>query len=254
MTKPTAIIIATPGITTNLLYETLVPYVEVKQIIIEKGISKRILLKRRIRKTGLLNVIGQIFFIILIPPFLKLRSKNRIQSIIQEHGLKNQPLPNSLILDIGSVNNSSIIPKVQSINPDLIFINGTRIISKSILEQLPVRPMNIHVGITPKYRGIHGGYWALFNDDRPLFGTTLHYVNSGIDSGEIIAQKTIDPAPEDNFATYPVLQYCGGLELIKLELTSQQKSKHQPLTSESYLYYHPTLIQYLKKRLFNGVK
>jgi methionyl-tRNA formyltransferase len=34
--------------------------------------------------------------------------------------------------------------------------------------------VNIHVGITPKYRGVHGTYWALVNNDVENSGVTVH--------------------------------------------------------------------------------
>ena len=65
-------------------------------------------------------------------------------------------------------------------------------------------------GITPLYRGVHGAYWALAEGRRDLCGVTVHRVDAGIDTGEVLAQVLIDPTPQDNFVTYPWLQVAEG--------------------------------------------
>jgi hypothetical protein len=71
--------------------------------------------------------------------------------------------------------------------------------------------INIHCGLTPKYRGVHGGYWALAQDDRAMCGVTIHLVSPGVDTGDILAQRTIEPTSADNFATYPHLQLAAAM-------------------------------------------
>jgi folate-dependent phosphoribosylglycinamide formyltransferase PurN len=72
---------------------------------------------------------------------------------------------------------------LKAINPDLVIVNGTRIISKKVLSSINSKFVNIHVGITPKYRGVHGTYWALVNNDVENSGVTVHFVDEGIDTG-----------------------------------------------------------------------
>ena len=52
-------------------------------------------------------------------------------------------------------------------------INGTRIISKATLGCVPAVFINTHVGITPTYRGVHGGYWSLVEGERARCGVIL---------------------------------------------------------------------------------
>jgi folate-dependent phosphoribosylglycinamide formyltransferase PurN len=46
----------------------------------------------------------------------------------------------------------------KELKPDLLIVNGTRILSKKTLESVSAPFVNIHTGITPAYRGVHGGY------------------------------------------------------------------------------------------------
>jgi methionyl-tRNA formyltransferase len=47
----------------------------------------------------------------------------------------------------------------------------------------------VHAGITPRYRGTHGGYWVLLNNDPGHCGVTIHLVDPGIDTGSIVARR-----------------------------------------------------------------
>ena len=96
-----------------------------------------------------------------------------------------------------------------------MLVNGTRIISKKTLESVPATFINIHTGITPAFRGVHGGYWAMATGKKNLFGTTVHYVDTGVDTGGIIEQVFIEPPKQDNFYTYPYLQYASVLPVLK---------------------------------------
>lgn len=248
---------ATEGETTNMLFNVLIEYFDVVMVIIEDKISKKRILINRKKRIGVVKVIGQVLFIGLISPVLKRFSLNRINQIIADNKYSKKSIPNSKIQNVDSVNNREIINLVHGLKPNLIFVNGTRIISKQIIDKLGIKMINIHVGITPKYRGVHGGYWALYNENKELFGTTLHYIDSGVDTGFIIAQKIVKVSAKDNYSTYPIIQFCAGLNLLEDMIPQIYKGNIKQkisLSNESGLYYHPTISQYLIMRFLKGVK
>lgn len=154
----------------------------------------------------------------------------------------------SLPKEITSVHSPELIGLVFDLKPDLIIINGTRILPNTLIASISCPLVNIHVGITPQYRGVHGGYWALKEGNPHLYGVTLHDVDKGIDTGQIIAQKILVPTAVDNFKTYPIQQYIGGIALLEENLEkilANEKFNPPHLTVQSQLHYHPTLIQYL---------
>ena len=63
-------------------------------------------------------------------------------------------------------------------------VNGTRIISSRVLDSIGCPIINTHAGITPRYRGVHGGYWALAEGHPEEVGTTVHLVDKGIEPVE----------------------------------------------------------------------
>jgi len=137
-----------------------------------------------------------------------------------------------------------------------VIIHGTRILSAELLNSVTCRFINIHAGITPKYRGVHGGYWALANNDPLNCGVTVHLVDKGIDTGEIITQDNILPTPSDNFITYPYLQLAKGMELLLRVIKDHFDGKllTKKAVGKSVLRHHPTLWQYLANRMMKKIK
>jgi hypothetical protein len=82
-------------------------------------------------------------------------------------------------------------------------------------------------------------------------------LDEGIDTGPIVAQALIQPAEDDNFATYPFLQL--GTALPLLESAVQRLCAGEPLATRradgpSCLYHHPTFGEYWRARARYGVK
>ena len=197
------------------VYNALIRDFMIEAAIIETPVSKKKLIKGRLKKIGLLQVIGQIIFSAVVVPFLKLRAKHRRACLIDQYQLSDTNFRASNTHYVDSVNDEACKILLQQLQPDIIIVNGTRIISKKILQSSNAVFINMHVGITPRYRGSHGGYWALQNNDIANFGTTLHLVDTGVDTGAVIRNVFTQPGKQDNFTTYPVLQVAIGIAAFK---------------------------------------
>lgn len=225
--------------------------------IIEDKENRKVFIKRRIKRLGLLTVIGQILFQVLIAIPLRFCSKKRYHEIIDENLLDLTEIPKEKLQAVTSVNATTTIALLKDINPDLIVVIGTRIISKKVLSAVNCQFINTHAGITPKYRGGHGTYWALVNNDLENSGVTVHFVDEGIDTGNIINQSVVIPTRADNFSTYPLLQLSGGLKILDKAIHDFFENKiviQKEKTTESILWYHPTIWRYLYCRIIKGVK
>ena len=75
-------------------------------------------------------------------------------------------------------------------------------ISNTTLRSTDAPFINYHSGINPAYRGMFGGYFALANGEPEHFGATVHLVDEGVDTGEILYQSRLRTEPDDNFHTY----------------------------------------------------
>jgi phosphoribosylglycinamide formyltransferase-1 len=80
---------------------------------------------------------------------------------------------------------------------ELVVLAGfMRVLKEPMLEAFPRRIINIHPSLLPKYPGIESWKQALAAGEK-ITGCTVHYVDSGIDSGEIIAQREVVVLPGD---------------------------------------------------------
>jgi methionyl-tRNA formyltransferase len=229
------------------VYNALQEKTGIEAIILEQPISKKELVKKRIKKIGLIPVTGQVLFSLLVVPVLKMRSKKRRAYLIQKYRLNNAEFTGNKIRKVSSVNDEECMTAILLLQPDIVIVNGTRIISKKILQSTNAVFINMHVGITPQYRGSHGGYWAVRSNDVEHFGTTIHVVDAGVDTGAVIKQVFIKPEKQDNFATYPVLQTAIGIEALREVLPDIVAGKYQVArnSEKGKMYYQPTIWQYL---------
>lgn len=225
------------------------------EVILEENVSKTHLLKRRLRKLGPLPILGQVLFMTVIVPILRARGHQRVETINVEHRLNDAPIPEP-IHQVASANSAEARALLGKLEPDVVVVNGTRILSAQTLASTPAPFLNMHAGITPAYRGVHGGYWALAEGRPDQVGTTIHLIDEGIDTGGIIEQVHFDPSPSDTFWTYPYLHTAAGcpalLRAVGIALSGGVLTPKAPLEMRSLLRYHPTLWGYVRSGLARG--
>lgn len=93
---------------------------------------------------------------------------------------------------------ASLAKLLKSLDVDLICLAGfMRLIGTALLSEFPNRILNIHPSLLPCYPGLHAWEQAI-NDQATESGCTVHYVDSGMDTGEIISQSKVLILPEDS--------------------------------------------------------
>lgn len=256
--KISVILLAGKGDSTNILYNYFKNKVNFTTIIIEGKLNKKKLLKNRVKKIGFAKTFGQILFSFFVVKILKKIYSRRIKNILQINSLNNKEIPTNIINYVKSVNSDLARNIIKKTDADFVLVNGTRIIGKKTLESKEIKFINIHAGITPKYRGVHGGYWALVKEDLEHCGVTLHYVDNGIDTGNVIGHSLVKPTNQDSFVTYPFLQLKKGIELLELFLKNYKNGDTNQIfkiyVEESKQYYHPTIFKYFFHLIYKGVK
>jgi hypothetical protein len=220
-------------------------------ILMESKESRIKFIRRRVRRLGLLKVLGQLAFVSLMVPLLRCKSAQRYQYLVCSKGLNLSQEPFANAVRVESVNGAEVEAWLRESQPDIVVVNGTRIISKRILEASQALFINIHCGITPKYRGTHGGYWARVRQDSLNCGVTVHLVDAGVDTGKIFGQRLIDPKSSDNIITYPLLQVAAALPLL-VEAVKGNVNLSAP-EGESEVWFHPTLWGYLFFGVTKGI-
>ena len=242
---------------TAILYNSLRNEFLLAGVIVEEAESRLKFVRRRVKRLGLSKALGQIAFRLVVVPWLKATSRRRVDEIIQQSGLDASPMPAVKLVKVTSVNCDETIQVLQELQPSVVVVSGTRIIAARVLNCVPAVFVNVHAGITPMYRGVHGGYWALVEHDVDLCGVTVHEVDTGVDTGRILGQTRIAPNGTDNFVTYGFLQLAAGLPLLKRAIRDACEGQLQPVPApggESRLWTHPTLAPYVYHRVKSGVK
>jgi len=86
------------------------------------------------------------------------------------------------------VNLPFVYGAVKKYNPDAAFVFGSWILKEPILSIVPKgRFINLHLGLSPYYRGSGTNFWPLVNKEPEYIGATLLHIDAGIDTGDIIA-------------------------------------------------------------------
>lgn len=242
------VVLAKPGPSTNALVHALQARFEVERMVLERPESPVAILRRRARLFGLRHVAGQLAFEALVQPCLRRLARRRVCEIVATHRLDLSP-PAVAIARVASANDPEAQALFRELRPAVVVVHGTRILSAAILQSIRAPFLNLHAGLTPAYRGVHGAWWALADRRPEACGVTLHEVDVGVDTGPILAQAPIKPGARDNFATYPWLQLAAGIPLLQAavaEILAGKTPAPQAGVGPSQLRFHPTIGQYLR--------
>ena len=81
------------------------------------------------------------------------------------------------------------VDTLRSVRPDLIIVCSYSMMLPPQVLAVPAKgAVNVHGGLLPHYRGGHVTQWAIINAERE-FGVTLHYIDEGVDTGPVIAER-----------------------------------------------------------------
>lgn len=118
--------------------------------------------------------------------------------------LYNAPSPPAIdqpVIQIpwGAINDPDTIELLRSYQPDLMMICCAPILKPAVFT-IPRLTINVHQGISPRYRGENTLFWPLYFQDYKNLGVTIHEINACIDGGAILAQGFPALNPDDTEA------------------------------------------------------
>lgn len=104
-------------------------------------------------------------------------------------------------LAIKDINNKKNIELLKKYNADIfVSMSFDQIFKEDILVLPKLGTINCHAGALPFYRGRNVLNWVLINDESS-FGVTVHYIDKGIDTGDIILQHKEKITDKDDYAS-----------------------------------------------------
>jgi len=119
----------------------------------------------------------------------------------------------------------------------LLSIANMRVLPKEIVTLPKQGAINFHDGPLPRYAGVHATSWALMKGER-THGITWHTMGERVDTGEILAQATIDVAEDETAFSLNTKCFEAGsstfAQLVRELSEGTTAPRAQDLTKRSY--------------------
>ncbi len=130
---------------------------------------------------------------------------------------------------VSSVNNPAVIEETRTLAPDLGISYGIGRARPALFTIPRFGTINVHRGIAEDYRGLDSEYWAILEGRFDKIGVTVHYIDAQLDTGDILAQETINIGADDEIYH---LRYKTGVVATRLvsELIARFTASDAPLT------------------------
>jgi folate-dependent phosphoribosylglycinamide formyltransferase PurN len=92
--------------------------------------------------------------------------------------------------DLAGFNSFSSVKFVEEMKPDIAIVFGTTMIRSPLFEALPKLTLNLHLGLSPWYRGAATLFWPFYFLEPNYAGATFHQITAAPDAGAILHQST----------------------------------------------------------------
>jgi len=110
-------------------------------------------------------------------------------------------LSNSKVIERGMINDERYVNEIIDLNPDYLLAYGCSIIKSDLIKHFEGRFINLHLGLSPYYRGSATNFWPFVNNEPQFVGATFMHLDAGIDTGQIIHQLRAKIVPFDTVHT-----------------------------------------------------
>jgi folate-dependent phosphoribosylglycinamide formyltransferase PurN len=97
----------------------------------------------------------------------------------------------------GGCNDPGEIEAMRRLSPDVVLVFGTGLLKPMLIDTFPGAIINIHLGLSPYYRGAGTNFWPLVNGEPEYCGATIHFLDAGVDTGPMIAHVRPDICRDD---------------------------------------------------------
>jgi len=105
---------------------------------------------------------------------------------------------NPVDIERGAINDPEQYNEIIDLEPDLVLAYGCSLVDSPLLDAFEGRFLNVHLGLSPYYRGTGTNFWPLVNEEPEYVGATFMHIDEGVDTGEIIHQIRARVYPGDS--------------------------------------------------------
>jgi phosphoribosylglycinamide formyltransferase-1 len=124
---------------------------------------------------------------------------------------------------------SELVSALRGAGVDWVVLAGfMRVLTRVFLDAYAGRVINIHPALLPAFPGVHAQRQALEHGVK-ISGCTVHFVDSGVDTGRIIAQRAVPVLPGDDEASLSERIHAAEHELFVEVLRDIARGRVEPL-------------------------
>lgn len=99
-------------------------------------------------------------------------------------------------IEFGSLNSDSILQALEDYKIDFLVLFGSSIIKDKLLQRFPDKVINMHLGLSPYYKGSGTNFFPAYHNEFSCIGATIHLATSKVDAGDILHQFRLDSVKE----------------------------------------------------------
>jgi methionyl-tRNA formyltransferase len=101
------------------------------------------------------------------------------------------------VVRVPGINSPEALTAVAAARPDALLVFGTSIVGDEVLALARDLALNVHTGISPRYRGTDCAFWPVANGEPEWIGATVHECISAVDGGRIFGRAYARWEPGD---------------------------------------------------------
>tara|TARA_B100001057_G_C22861871_1_gene954860 strand:+ start:3782 stop:4558 length:777 start_codon:yes stop_codon:yes gene_type:complete len=128
----------------------------------------------------------------------------------------------------GDINNYNLKILKEYLNSDLYIVYGSNYIKGSLLKFLKSKKaIGLHMGISPYYRGTDCNFWAFYDGNPELVGSTIYLLSDGLDDGKVLFHTF--PKQSKNYFIYSMLAVKSAFKCLIKNIKNKKLLKIKPI-------------------------
>lgn len=142
--------------------------------------------------------------------------EERLRTELRIFNDRSFKIPNGQIIVVGpdEINHKYVSEQIIAFKADIIVVFGTNILKDPILKACP-KILNMHLGMSPYFNGTSTNFWPMYLGILEYIGVTIHYLDAGVDTGDIIGQIRAQIDRTDTPHTIGNKNILAGVSLMK---------------------------------------
>ncbi|NLA48572.1 MAG: hypothetical protein GX876_03815 [Bacteroidales bacterium] len=156
------------------------------------------------------------------------------------------------IIRVTDLDSKRTLRILRKANIDLLINAGGGIYKLDLINVVNFGILNAHMGLLPDFRGMNVLEWSVFNNK--LVGVTLHMIDQGIDTGDILSFRRISVEKDDSIDDLrnksAIANFLLFTEIIAgFNVGVINRKKQQLQAGKQYFVMHPRLRAYVENKL-----